>query len=351
MNLKSQHFILSFLRAHLRFASSAFFLRNTKAYCRQFPSPAGIRHLPKRQAGSTGSNAGIHAPTATAPGATMQPAPGAAPIPVPVTDYNTPDNTPSRPEPSTDKDIENLVTSNNIQFEIKPQNDDYHGGAVIYNYIPQHVYRVFVAPLQLTTVTLEPGENLVSAPAAGDTSNFMVATTLASQDGKPTEQVFIKAVYAGKSTTLAVNTNRRSYFLHLYSYDKLFMPLISFNYPLDLATSIKQQSAQSENNILLWGRVTDLDFAYQIIPHSVHKPAWSPDRVFTDGKKTYISFPSAARASYAPVLFEVNEKNERTLVPYRVIGSMYVADEVIRHAELVLDINEGNIITIIHKQE
>ena len=180
----------------------------------------------------------------TAQGPTVpatQPAQAANPIPVPVTDYNTPDNTPSQPEPATDKDIENLVTSNNIQFEIKPQNEDYHGGAVIYNYIPNHIYRVFVAPLQLTTVTLEPGETLVSAPAAGDTSNFMVATTLASQDNKPTEEVFIKAVYAGKSTTLAVNTNKRSYFLHLYSYDKLFMPLISFNYPLDLAELVSLQ--------------------------------------------------------------------------------------------------------------
>jgi len=346
MNLGSQHFNGAFsalIVVTLLFLSSC---ATQKPIVVSFPVPQdsdasqGAKPAPQ-----------VQMPGSTMPAATSRPPQAAAPIPVPITDYNAPDNTPSQPEPTTDKDIEDLVTSNNIQFEIKPQTEDYHGGAVVYNYIPQHVYRVFVAPLQLTTVTLEPGESLVSAPAAGDTSNFMVATTLASQDGKPTEQVFIKAVYAGKSTTLAVDTNRRSYFLHLYSYDKLFMPLISFNYPLDLATSIKQQSAQSENNILLWGRVTDLDFAFQIIPHSVHKPAWSPDRVFTDGKKTYISFPSAARASYAPVLFEVNEKNERTLVPYRVIGSMYVADEVIRHAELVLDINEGNIITIIHKQE
>lgn len=299
---------------------------------------------------------------ASSPAASGSPAPatpdikpGASPaqksIPIPVTEYNTPDNSPTQPAPTTDKDIENLVMSNNIEFEIKPQQQDYQGGAVLYNYVPQHIYRVFVAPLQLTTVLLEPGENLVSAPAAGDTSNFMVASSVASEDGRQREEIYVKAVYPGKQTTLSINTSKRSYFLHLYSYEKLFMPLISFNYPLELADKIKQEASEAQSRILMYGRVTDLDFSYQIIPHSVHKPAWMPDRVFNDGKKTYMSFPSASRAGYAPVLFEVNEKNERTLLNYRVIGTYYIVDRVLRHAELVLDINEGNIVTIVHRED
>jgi type IV secretion system protein VirB9 len=126
---------------------------------------------------------------------------------------------------------------------------------------------------------------------------------------------------------------------------------VTFDFPLEVAEKSKAQATLSENQIMMHGPITNLDFAYTILPHSIHKPAWCPDRVFNDGVKTYMSFPSASRAGYAPVLFEVNRdgKGERVLVNYRVIGTYFVIDRVIWHAELVLDINEGNIVTIAHQ--
>ena len=284
------------------------------------------------------------------PPASAQASPKPA-IAVPLTDYNTPDNTPPDSAPQSDKDVQQLVTENNLRFEIHPEQVDYHGGAVVYNFVPNHIYQLFVAPLELSTVVLESGEQVVNAPAAGDTSNFMVACTYDIEDGQQIQRVLVKAVYAGKQTTLSINTNKRSYTFKVLSYDKLFMPLVSFNYPLDLAEKMKQDSTESQNRIMMYGRITDLDFGYTVIAHSVHRPSWMPDRVFNDGKKTYLSFPSASRASYAPVLFEVNEKNERVLLNYRVVGSYYIVDRVLRHAELILDVNEGNIISIIHNED
>jgi type IV secretion system protein VirB9 len=273
-------------------------------------------------------------------------------IPVPVTDYKAPDNTPPEPAaPQSDKDIQTLVAVNNLRFEIKPEQDDYHGGAVCYNYIPNHVYQLFVAPLQLTTIILEPSEETVTAPAAGDTANFMVGSTYSIEGGQEVHKVLVKAVYAGKQTTLLVSTNKRSYFFHVVSYESIYMPLVSFNYPLDFAEKMQKEVEESQNKIVMFGKITDLDFAYTIVPHSIHMPSWMPDRVFNDGVKTYISFPSASRAGYAPVLFEVNDKNERTLVPYHVISHFYIADHVLRHFELVLDVNEGNIISVVHKED
>lgn len=325
-----------------------------------FPVPAETNTSPGAAPNQPGADVQMPAQSPSVqPSSTATPSAASAPsgskpnnpISVPLTEYRSPDNTPSQPAPQSEKDIQDLVTLNNIQFEIHPQQEDYQGGAVIYNYVPNHVYELFVAPLQLTTVMLEPGENIVSAPAAGDTANFMLATTYSVEDGHQRSQLLIKAVYAGKSTTVAVNTDKRSYFFKAISYDKIFMPLVSFNYPLELADKIKAQAADSQSRILMYGRVTDLDFSYQILPHSVHKPSWCPDRVFNDGRKTYMSFPSASRASYAPVLFEVNEKKERILLNYRVVGTYYIVDRVLMHAELVLDVNEGNIVTIVHKED
>ncbi len=292
--------------------------------------------------------------------APAQPPGSPPPIEVPVTKFNVPDNTPQQLEQPTDKQLQTMVSVNNMRFEVRPEQEDYRGGAVVYNYVPNTIYELFVAPLQLTVVLLDPGETLVSAPAAGDTSNFMCATTLAVQDSQKRQELLIKAVYAGKQTTIAVNTDKHSYFFRVTSFQNTWMPLVSFNYPLDFAQHVKEQAAEAQNRVLLYNRVTDLWFAYSIVPHTVHKPQWCPDIVFSDGARTYMSFPSASRASYAPVLFEVNSKGERELLNYRVVGSYYLVDRCIASAsqpanghyfELVLDINEGNIIDIIPKEE
>jgi type IV secretion system protein VirB9 len=273
-------------------------------------------------------------------------------VAVPLTEFRTPDNTPeASPQPQTPQQVEQLVLQNNQLFEIRPEQDDYRGGDVEYNWVPNHIYELFVAPLELSTIVLEPGESVVNAPAAGDTANFMVATTYHIEKEQKIEEVLVKPIYAGKKTTLLINTDKRTYTFRVISYEALFMPLISFNYPLELAEKMKEDAASKENRILMFGRITDLDFAYQIIPHTIHKPAWCPDRVFTDGRKTYFSFPSASRASFAPVLFEVNSRNERVLLNYRVVGSYFIADHRIEHCELVLDVNEGNIIDIVHKED
>lgn len=240
-----------------------------------------------------------------------------------------------------------LVASGDVRYVVKPTEDSYRGGAVVYNWIPDQIYELFVAPLRLSDITLEPGESLESRPAAGDTSDFIVATAHSVENGRPVVHVLIKALYAGKQTTLEIDTNRRSYTFEVSSYRSVFMPLVRFDYPLEQANRSAQAAQAAASRLPIYGEITDLDFGYKIIPHSINLPHWMPSTVFTDGRRTYIEFASAARASYAPVLFSVSGKGKRTLVNYRVVGDYYVVDQVLEHAELVLDVNSGNIITIL----
>jgi len=265
-------------------------------------------------------------------------------VSVPLVDYRPPNEPPRPKAPAGAKE---LVSANNVRFEIRPEEDNYRGGAVVYNYVPEHVYVLFVAPLQLSDIELQPGESIVSPPAAGDTSDFMVGTSFSVENGQRVVHVFVKAVYADKQTTLEIDTDRRTYTFRVLSYEKVYMPLVSFNYPMDVAKQMQEAAKQAEGNLLMYGKITDLDFGYKIIPHSVNLPHWMPSIVFSDGRKTYIQFASAARASYAPVLFSVNRKGQRVLVNYRVVGDYYVVDQVLRHAELILDVNDGNIVTIL----
>jgi P-type conjugative transfer protein TrbG len=262
-----------------------------------------------------------------------------------VVDYNAPYEEKTSNETSPE-DPTVLVTENNIRYTIVPTREDFRGGAVIYNYVPNQRYKIYLAPFNLVDLQLEAGEQIVAPPACGDTSNFILGTSASFQNGLRVEHVYLKAVYADKKTSLSINTNKRVYQFSLYSYKELFMPMVSFNYPLDSFEAMKKTAEiQQRNSLILSGNITDFNFSYDIIPMSPNKPKWCPALVFDDGKKTYFNFPSAKRAAYAPVLFII-EDGKKVLCNYRVLGDYYIVDQLFDRAELVLDVNLGNIISI-----
>ena len=238
-----------------------------------------------------------------------------------------------------------LVAAQNINLEIKPKKENYRGGAVVYPYLPNYVYQIFTAVDKLTCIQLEPGEELVSPPASGNTDVFEVRFAYSRENGQNRAQIYVMPYVSGRNTTMFINTSKRTYSFMVYSYPTIFMPLVSFTYPQQMQEAMRRQINET-TDFAVAGNYTNLDFNYDIVPHSPFKPRWMPTIVFNDGVKTYIYFPSAVRASYAPVLFEVNSKNERLVVNYRVKGTYYIVDRVLQRAELVLDVNEGNVVTI-----
>ncbi len=266
-------------------------------------------------------------------------------IKIPVIEYESPEKEVSKKE---EEETPSATVYNKVQkFTVLPKKETFSGGAVVYNYIDNRIYKLFLAPRKLTEISFEPGETIISPPACGDTINFILGVSHSAKNGKKVEQVFIKPVESGKKSTLVVNTDRRVYRFSLTSYENTFMPLVYFNYPMDNFQEIKQAEAvRKTNEITISGDIRDFDFSYKIIPHDIHMPAWAPSMVFTDGVKTYINFPSARRTAYAPVLFKVENRKDRALINYRVTGDYYIVDEVLEHAELVVDINAGNLITI-----
>jgi len=266
-------------------------------------------------------------------------------VDVKIVEFNAPNESKNKNE-TQGEDSTILVTKNNLKYTVTPEKEDFKGGAVVYNYVPNHIYKIFLAPFNLVDIQLEPGEQIVSPPACGDTANFILGTSDSFIKGEKCEHVYLKSVYPDKDTTLSINTNKRVYQFSLHSYKELFMPIVSFNYPIDSFENMKKAAEiQQRNSIFLSGTITDFNFSYDIIPMSVNKPKWCPALVFDDGKKCYLNFPSSKRAAYAPVLFIV-DGDKRILCNYRVVGDYYIVDQVFDHAELVLDVNNGNIITI-----
>lgn len=270
---------------------------------------------------------------------------------IPMVEYESPDEEELfGPETAPQADSEAVVGATVELYTVVPQRRDFVGGAVVYNYVPRSVYKVFVAPLRVTNIELEAGETLVSQPASGDTMNFQVGTASSgNRGGEQITHLLIKPVYAGHETSLLVYTDRRIYQFELESYESTHMPYVSFRYPLDSIEAARRSAATVREDIFLNGNIEAFDFGYEIIYADPHKPRWAPSVVFTDGVRTYMQFASAYRASYAPVLFEMSEDGERMLVNYRVVGDYYIVDTVIERAELVLDINAGNVITLVRR--
>jgi len=87
------------------------------------------------------------------------------------------------------------------------------------------------------------------------------------------------------------------------------------------------------------------------------RPRWTPQRVYTDGVKTYIQFPSASFAgSEAPALVSLARdgglfsKPTQELVNYRVIGDRYVVDQVIDRAALISGVGSSQVEVIIERR-
>jgi P-type conjugative transfer protein TrbG len=266
-------------------------------------------------------------------------------ITIPDVEYIAPEEEETTPE--TNGSPAQQVYSNTLAYTVEPDSRQFDGGIVTYPYMPNKIYRIFTAPLQITAIVFEEGEELVSDPVAGNTANFNIDIDQVIQNNRPRTHLYITAQFSGYETSMIVNTNRRTYRFSLISYQNTFMPSVYFNYPLsDAASAQRQLLEQRQNNISINVPIENLDMNYDIIPMSIHRPAWTPSSTFTDGEKTYISFSSASKASAAPILLEVYGRSQRRLVPYRVVGTWYVVDRVLDHFELLVDTNNGNVVTI-----
>ena len=76
-----------------------------------------------------------------------------------------------------------------------------------------------------------------------------------------------------------------------------------------------------------------LNFQYQVNKKNL---TWSPERVFDDGKKTYIKMKDAVKTSAAPAFFVIDPKGKLELANYRVLRGYYIVDRLFEEGSLIL---------------
>lgn len=190
---------------------------------------------------------------------------------------------------------------------------------------------VVCSPLQVCDIELQAGE-IVSDVLLGDTVRWKVEPATSGAPGGQAVHLIVKPAESGLVTSMVVTTSRRTYHIQLKSHRNHYMARIGFEYPEDVNARFAEINARMEASMFPGAGVPadQLNFAFRMTGTA----RWRPTRIYSDGQKTYIQFPSSLSGQDAPVLFVVSG-GENRIVNYRMNGTMMVVDYHIDHAILV----------------
>ncbi len=211
--------------------------------------------------------------------------------------------------------------------------DAFEGGVQVFAWAPGRIYEVWTAPLRVTTLTLGPGETLVSK-AAGDTVRWQIGDTVSGAGAAQRAHVLLKPLERGLETNLVLTTNRRVYHLELRSgAADAYNAAVAWDAPSEAESeSVTRAPAVPTDVVMPQG---ELDGRYRIQPQG-RRPRWTPTSVFNDGRRTFITFDADLQIDEAPALFVIAPDGETQLVNYRQQGGLFVVDRVFDLAELRL---------------
>jgi type IV secretion system protein TrbG len=226
--------------------------------------------------------------------------------------------------------------------------DGFVGGVQVFAWAPGRVFEIWTAPLRVTTLTLGPGETLVTK-AAGDTVRWQIGEAVSGEGAARRVHVMLKPLERGLETNLVLTTNRRVYLIELRSgAPDAFNAAVAWD-ALDMAAgaeaTIEADPAPSIASDPIAIGQGPFDARYRIDPRG-RRPRWTPTSAFNDGVRTYITFDPDMQVDEAPALFVVSAEGEPQLVNYRQIGGLFIVDRIFDRAELTLGDRRPQIVRI-----
>ncbi|WP_375791404.1 P-type conjugative transfer protein TrbG [Bradyrhizobium sp. vgs-9] len=197
---------------------------------------------------------------------------------------------------------------------------------------------VVCSPLEVCDIELEAGE-VVRDVLVGDTVRWKVEPATSGAVGGQAIHLIVKPAEPGLVTSMVVTTSRRTYHIQLKSNATQYMARVGFEYPEDVGSRLADVNARMGADTIPGAGVPaeQLSFSYSVSGSA----SWRPTRVYSDGVKTYIQFPSSLSGQDAPVLFVVSGGQNR-IVNYRLKGDMMVVDYQIDTAILVSGVGFWN---------
>jgi P-type conjugative transfer protein TrbG len=225
------------------------------------------------------------------------------------------------------------------QARREPAPDNYFNALQRYEYEQGVLYQVYSSPLHVTMLSFEQGERIQDL-ASGDVTRWIMMRSTSGEAEGVRDHLMIKPMRPNLHTNIQVITNRRVYHLELRSFPETYMAEVSWRYPhaelLRALGPLEPPAAEAvASGPQVATSVASLCFAYAfVIPD--RKPSWMPERVFHDGRRTYIQFAAGTSQRVLPALFLLSERGEPVLATYKVEGDAFVVDRVVDVAQLRL---------------
>jgi type IV secretion system protein VirB9 len=244
-----------------------------------------------------------------------------------------------------EKQPKERVDDANAVARIEPAKDGYINAIQVYPFTKGALYQLYAAPAQVTDIALEPGEKLVSV-SAGDTVRWVVGDTTSGEGKDAIVHILVKPIGADLLTNLVIATDRRTYHLEMRASPSTYMASVSWTYPASELLALKKQRSEADAGAVVADAgiaIEQLKFRYRIEGDA----PWRPVRVFDDGAKVYIQFPSGLAQSEAPPLFVVGPDAKPALVNYRVRGTTYIVDRLFAAAELRMGTAPQRVVRIV----
>lgn len=215
----------------------------------------------------------------------------------------------------------------NVAARQRPAPDGFNAARQIYTYRAGALFELYANPNYVSTILLEPGETLTNI-AAGDTSRWMVTQAESETQSLPRTIVLVKPQASGLRTNIVLITDRRTYLIEAIAQaGNAYAAQVAWSY----SKPVPAKSGAA--------KASGLNESYRIRTIKGRKPVWLPERVFDDGRRTWIDFPDAAGAADLPPVFVIAGEGAE-LVNYRVQplarGQRYMIDRIFDRAELRL---------------
>lgn len=203
--------------------------------------------------------------------------------------------------------------------------------AVVFDYIPDEIYKVYTAPGYITDVRFQSGEEIIYV-GGGDTARWVLDKGAVGSGYHKENHLYIKPLRQGLNTNLIINTTLRSYQIEVKA-GSFYNPIVSWVYPKDQGTEMQRNFDAIKDEKTMTVDPANLNFRYIISNKNV---SFAPEQVFDDGQKTFLKMKKDMKTADAPAFFVRNKKNSTVLANYRVLNNYYVIDRLFEQATLIV---------------
>lgn len=207
---------------------------------------------------------------------------------------------------------------------------------LLYAYEPGAIYELQTSPDFVSALLLEPGEVLIDI-AAADTARWSVSNTLSGDRAI----LIVKPSAPRLKTNIVLVTDRRAYLIEAVSAaGEVYTAQAAWTYP---APPAPPPAPAPEPRPEPAPRPLHEDYVLKAPRRG--PPPWMPQKVWDNGRKTYVQFPEDIAASDMPPLF-IRTDEGLELVNYRIDGRRYEIDRIFAAAELRLGYRRPVVVTI-----